>query len=66
MKKQITIICDSETTVPHLLNQTDFEVIGTGKEDTWCMVKREVVLGTSENGNVWIGKDGTITPAFNS
>jgi hypothetical protein len=48
MKKQITIICDSETTVPHLLNQTDFEVIATSKDDVWTMIKREVVSGTND------------------
>lgn len=41
MKKTITIICDIETTVPHLLNQEAFDVIPTSKEDIWTMVKKE-------------------------
>jgi hypothetical protein len=42
MKKQITIICDMDTTVPHLLNDKDFEIIATSKDDVWTMIKKEV------------------------
>ena len=41
MKRTITIICDIETTVPHLLNSNDFEIICTSKDDVFTMVKKE-------------------------
>lgn len=41
MKKTITLVVDEETTIPHLLNQEDYEVIATSKEDVWTMIKKE-------------------------
>ena len=40
MKKIITIICDVDTTTPHLLNEVDFEVIGTSRDDVWTMISK--------------------------
>ena len=41
MKKTITIICDEETTVPHLLNQEEYEVLASSKDDVWTMIKKQ-------------------------
>ncbi len=40
MKKIITIICDEDLPVAHLLNSQDFEVIPTQKENTFAMTRR--------------------------
>ncbi len=40
MKKTITLVSDEEVPITHLLNDKDFEVIKTEKEDVFVMVKK--------------------------
>ena len=49
MKKQITLVVDEETTIPHLLNQVDYEVITTSREEVWTMIRKEKVDISSES-----------------
>ena len=65
MKHTITIICDVDTTIPHLLNQTDFEVIATSKDDVWTLIKREVVLGTNNIKMTIPNGTTAVPPDFN-
>jgi hypothetical protein len=41
MKKTITLVVDCETTVPRLLNQVEFEVVATLKDEIWVMIEKE-------------------------
>ena len=42
MKKIITIICDTEIPIKHLLNDKDFEIYeAVGNEDIFTMIKKE-------------------------
>ena len=46
MKKIITLVVDTETTVPRLLNQVEFEVTATLKDDIWVMIEKEKEIKT--------------------
>ena len=40
--KTIQIICDEDLPLVHLLNDRDFEVIGTSKECVFAMTRKDV------------------------
>jgi hypothetical protein len=49
MKITITIVCDSEVPATSLLNNVQFEVIKTEREDTFVLVKREPDMPATSN-----------------